>query len=178
MDFNPIYLYVDGSCEDNRNVTSNTPAGWGFCVIDGDNGIGKGQGNLIYEESGKVETNSKLKNFLGADVGSNNTAELSAIAYALRWLLLDHSNRPAIIRGDSKYAINIAKGVWKAKANRNLALRVQQLWSEVESIKSIKCEHVRAHIGHRWNERADHLAFRVMKGNKALPLQFWKPGNR
>ena len=54
MDFNPIYLYVDGSCEDNRNVTSNTPAGWGFCVIDGDNGIGKGQGNLIYEESGKV----------------------------------------------------------------------------------------------------------------------------
>jgi ribonuclease HI len=74
--------------------------------------------------------------------------------------------------------MNIAKGIWKAKANRKLALRVQQLWSEVESIKSIKCEHVRAHIGHRWNERADHLAFRVMKGNNALPLQFWKPGNR
>ena len=61
MCWNPANLLVDGSCEDNRNVTSDTSAGWGFCVIDGDNGIGKGQGNLIYEESGKVETNSKLK---------------------------------------------------------------------------------------------------------------------
>jgi ribonuclease HI len=74
--------------------------------------------------------------------------------------------------------MNIANGTWKAKANRDLASTVQKLWQEVRHIKEIKCEHVRAHRGHRWNERADHLAFRAMKGNTALPLQFWKPGKR
>ncbi|MFQ3344415.1 MAG: RNase H family protein [Candidatus Poseidoniales archaeon] len=178
MALNAIYLYVDGSCEENRNVTSETPAGWGFCVIEGDSGLGRGHGDLIYEESGKVETHSTSKIFLGAEVGSNNTAELSAIALALRWLLLEGTERPAVIRGDSQYAMNIANGTWKAKANRDLASTVQKLWQEVRHIKEIKCEHVRAHRGHRWNERADHLAFRAMKGNTALPLQFWKPGKR
>ena len=34
------YIYFDGSCSENRNVGPETPAGWGFCVIIGDNGIG------------------------------------------------------------------------------------------------------------------------------------------
>ena len=38
------YIYFDGSCGENRNVTSETPAGWGFCVVSGDNGIGRGHG--------------------------------------------------------------------------------------------------------------------------------------
>ncbi len=178
MDLNAIYLYVDGSCEENRNVTSETPAGWGFCIIEGDSGLGKGHGELVYEESDKVETDKYSKYFLGAAVGSNNTAELSAIAYALRWLLMEGTNRPAVIRGDSQYAMNITMGKWKAKANRDLAKRVQQLWLEVRKIRVVECEHVKAHRGHRWNERADHLAFRAMKEENALPLQFWKPGKR
>ena len=43
------YIYFDGSCGENRNVGPETPAGWGFCVIIGDNGIGKGHGlSLIH----------------------------------------------------------------------------------------------------------------------------------
>jgi ribonuclease HI len=178
MVLNTIYLYVDGSCEENRNVTSDTPAGWGFCVIEGDNGLGKGHGNLVYEESGKVITNIESKLFIGAEVGSNNTAELSAIGHALRWLLSEGSGKPVIIRGDSQYAINITKGLWNAKANQQLASKVKKLWVEVQKINRVNCEHIRAHRGHRWNERADHLAFRAMKGDSALPLQFWKPGKR
>lgn len=178
MVLNAIYIYVDGSCEENRNVTSETPAGWGFCVIEGDNGLGKGHGNLIYEESGKVITNRDSKLFLGAEVGSNNTAELSAIAHALRWILLENSGKDVIIKGDSQYAMNITMGKWKVKANRQIADRVQQIWKEVLSIRTIGFEHIKAHRGHRWNERADHLAFRAMKGDNALPLQFWKPGKR
>jgi len=83
-----------------------------------------------------------------------------------------------MIKGDSQYAMNITMGKWKAKANRQIAQRVQQIWKEVISIKTIGFEHVKAHRGHRWNERADHLAFRAMKGDNALPLQFWKPGKR
>ena len=36
----PVHIYVDGSCGENRNVTSDTKAGWGFCVISEDTGSG------------------------------------------------------------------------------------------------------------------------------------------
>ena len=173
-----LYIYVDGSCEENRNVTSKTPAGWGFCVITGDSGIGKGGGDVVLERSGPVVTEKSEDSFLGATVGSNNTAELSAIAHAMRWLLTEGGSRDIVLRGDSQYALNIASGAWRAKANKELAESVQTLWSEVASLRSLSAEHVRAHRGHRWNERADHLAFRAMQSDDALPLQFWKPGAR
>ena len=173
-----LYIYVDGSCEENRNVTSKTPAGWGFCVISGDSGIGKGGGDVIFERSGPVVTEDSVDGFLGAEVGSNNTAELSAIAHAMRWLLSECDSRDVVLRGDSQYALNIASGEWRAKANKDLAGSVRALWSEVVSLHSLYAEHIRAHRGHRWNERADHLAFRAMQGENALPLQFWKPGAR
>tara|TARA_X000000368_G_C22974210_1_gene686880 strand:- start:407 stop:946 length:540 start_codon:yes stop_codon:yes gene_type:complete len=173
-----ISIYVDGSCEENRNVSSETPAGWGFCVVIGDTGLGKGQGEIITEKSGPVITEKKSEGYIGSEVGSNNTAELCALAHALKWLLVDGSDAPAVIRGDSQYALKIGAGIWKAKANKELALNVQKLWREVSSLRNLTQEHVRAHRGHRWNERADHLAFRAMQGKDALPLQFWKPGKR
>ena len=74
--------------------------------------------------------------------------------------------------------MNVGSGKWKAKANKELVRTVRNLWDEVSSAIEIYTEHVRAHEGHRWNERADHLAFRAMKGESPLPLQFWKPGRR
>jgi|TARA_B110000438_G_scaffold27397_2_gene26305 ribonuclease HI len=173
-----ISVYVDGSCEENKNVTSETPAGWGFCIVIGDTGLGKGQGEITIEKSGRVITANESIDFIGAEVGSNNTAELCAIAHSLKWLLIEGSNTPAVIRGDSQYALNIGSSTWKAKANKALALYVQKLWNEVASFRNLSHEHVRAHRGHRWNERADHLAYRAMQGKIPLPVQFWKPGQR
>tara|TARA_B100001029_G_scaffold128840_1_gene107862 strand:- start:9123 stop:9662 length:540 start_codon:yes stop_codon:yes gene_type:complete len=173
-----VNIYVDGSCEDNRNVTASTPAGWGFCVVVGDSGTGRGQGDLVAEKCGRVVTEPEEGGFLGAEVGSNNTAELSAIAHALRWILVNSDIEEVLIRTDSTYAGNVSSGAWKAKANVDLARFVQDLWKEVSGGRSLEWEHVRAHRGHRWNERADHLAFRAMKGEAPIPLQFWKPGMR
>ena len=173
-----ISLYFDGSCQDNRNVTKDTLAGWGVVIVKGDSGLGRGDGEIIEEMSGRVLTDSSQDGYLGAEVGSNNTGELSAMAHALRWLLIEDSTDRVTIRGDSQYALNIAVGEWRAKANRELAARVQALWNEVTSLREVEAEHVRAHRGHRWNERADHLAFRAMQGDSPLPLQFWKPGQR
>ena len=173
-----LHIYVDGSCLENRNVTSSTRAGWGFCVIEGDSGTGNGKGDLLDEMNGEVVTDPSSKVYLGAEVGSNNTAELSAIAHALRWLLTQDEVGEVTIRGDSEYALNISSGKWRAKANRELANMVQSLWREVSEQLDLIGEHVPAHKGHRWNERSDHLAFRAMKGEVALPLQFWKPGRR
>ncbi|MDP6905920.1 MAG: hypothetical protein QF440_00705 [Candidatus Thalassarchaeaceae archaeon] len=171
-------LYFDGSCQDNRNVTAETPAGWGVVVVEGDTGLGKGDGRVINELSGLVITAPTDTNWLGAEVGSNNTAELSALAHALRWLLSEGGDIPTVIRGDSQYALKISTGEWTAKANKKLAERVQSLWREVSGLRELSGEHVRAHRGHRWNERADHLAWRAGIGENPLPLQFWKPGMR
>ena len=82
------------------------------------------------------------------------------------------------IRGDSNYALKIATQEWRAKKNLKLATRVVNLLNEVSTIIDVELEHVRAHRGHRWNERADHLAWRACINETPLPLQFWKPGMR
>ena len=140
--------------------------------------IRQGQGEITIEKSGKVITENKSKEFVGAEVGSNNTAELTAIAEALRWLLTEGGGDEAIIRADSQYAGNLASGAWKAKANRALVAHVQELWSAVSGLRPLSWEHVRAHRGHRWNERADHLALRKAQNEPPAPLSFWKPGQR
>ena len=173
-----ISIYVDGSCLENQNVDQNTPAAWGLVVVSGDNGLGKGNGEIVEELFGNVVTSPSDKKYLGAAVGSNNTAELSGFAEALRWLLVEGSDIPAVIRTDSLYAGNLATGKWKPKANKKLVESLQKLWIEVSSIRDVEWEHVKAHRGHRWNERADHLALRCAQGTSPIPLSFWKPGQR
>ena len=96
----------------------------------------------------------------------------------MKWLLVEGGKQPAIIRADSQYAGNLAAGAWKAKANRELVANVQMLWKEVSQLRQLSWSHVRAHRGHRWNERADHLALRCANQEPPAPLSFWKPGQR
>ena len=173
-----LAFYIDGSCLENQNVTADTPAAWGMAVVIGDNGLGKGSGEIIEESWGHVVCNPTDEDFIGAEVGSNNTAELTAFAMALRWLLIDGDDKSAIIYTDSQYAGNLATGAWRAKANKSLVKSVQNLWNEVSQIRPIEWRHVRAHRGHRWNERADHLANRCVHNQLPMPLTFWKPGQR
>ena len=171
-------LYVDGSCLGNQNVDSDTPAAWAVVIVTGDNGLGKGNGEIHEEFSDIVVTDESHENYIGAEVGANNTAELSGFAAALRWLLVEGGEEHAVIRADSQYAGNLACGAWKAKANRELVAHVQALWDAVAELRGLSWEHVRAHRGHRWNERADHLAIRKAQGEIPVPLTFWKPGQR
>ena len=173
-----FHIYVDGSCLGNQNVDSDTPAGWGVVVITGSNDLGRGNGEILHEFNGKVVTDSSDSKFIGAEVGSNNTAELTAFAEALRWVLSEGGESDIIIKTDSQYAGNHATGAWKAKANRELVAHVQALWNEVTQIRELSWEHVKAHSGHRWNERADHLAIRAAQDIRPTPIDFWKPGLR
>ncbi|MGB1845308.1 MAG: ribonuclease HI, partial [Candidatus Poseidoniaceae archaeon] len=153
MDAQPTWtIYVDGSCPANRDVDASTTASWAFVVVEGDLPHGRGSGEVLHEEAGPVLTDADAAGYLGAEVGSNNTAELSAFAHALRWLLLQPSDESALIRADSMYAGNLADGTWKPKANRALVARVRTLWQEVKDQREVAWDHVRAHRGHRWNE--------------------------
>ena len=143
---------MDGSCPGNRDVDATTPASWAFVVVEGDLPHGRGSGEVVHEEAGPVITDSEAPAFLGAEVGSNNTAELSAFAQALRWLLLQASDASALIRADSIYAGNLADGSWKAKANGTGRPRASPL-EEVKEQRDVAWDHVRAHRVHQWNER-------------------------
>lgn len=173
-----FHIYVDGSCIGNQNVNEETPAGWGVVVITGSNDLGRGNGEIFHEFNGRVITDPDESKFIGAEVGSNNTAELTAFAEALRWVLSEGGDSEIVIKTDSQYAGNQATGNWKAKANRELVAHVQALWNEVSQLRDLSWDHVKAHSGHRWNERADHLAIRAANNEAPMSLSFWKPGQR
>ena len=78
-----LTLYVDGSCDGNQNVDAETPAGWGVAIILGDSGLGRGSGDVVTELYGPVVTSPAEAEFIGAEVGSNNTAELSGFFVVL-----------------------------------------------------------------------------------------------
>ena len=73
-------IYTDGSGSQGR-CSADTPAGWGFVVVD------KQTGEHEHSVNGPVETDSRSIRYIGANVGSNNTAELSAIVEALLFQL-------------------------------------------------------------------------------------------
>ena len=56
-----------------------TPAGWGFVLVDGD--------FPKHEARGPVQTDTRSAYYLGAQVGSNNTGELSALMEAMLYCL-------------------------------------------------------------------------------------------
>ena len=126
-----LMAYIDGSCLENKHVNAQTPASWSVVIVTGDNELGKGKGTILTEFYGRVQTNPDADDFIGAEVGSNNTGELTAMAEALRWLLKHNEEREVLVRTDSTYAGNIASGQWRAKANLKLASHVQALGNRV-----------------------------------------------
>ena len=162
-----LAFYIDGSCLENQNVTADTPAAWGMAVVIGDNGLGKGSGEIIEESWGHVVCNPTDEDFIGAEVGSNNTAELTAFAMALRWLLIDGDDKSAIIYTDSQYVklgitewINTwMKNNWKTSKKEDV--KNKDLWVELYNLNkslNVKWNWVKAHAGNPMNEEVDLMA--------------------
>jgi len=162
-----LLLYTDGSCPSNQNVaTSNLPAGWGVVVVRG--------GAIAAERYGPVVIDPADPTYLGAEVCSNNTGELSALCEAL--LFLRDEATPAgraTVRYDSKYAANIASGAFKAHKNKALAATARSLYSEVVGSWQLRLEHVKGHSGEKWNEKADELANKGAAGARSAEGR-WK----
>jgi ribonuclease HI len=110
--------------------------------------------------------------------GSNNTAELTAIGEAFRWvsalcLEVEAGRRPSdfgevVCRYDSEYAAKSVTGEFNGKKNTALIGRVRVAYRGAQAAlrrlggqgqtRSIRFKHVKGHAGHRWNEKADELA--------------------
>lgn len=172
-----IAVFTDGACAGNQNVaTTNNPAGWGACVVEGAIGERPMGGVAIAELFGPVDLVATSPHFLGAEVASNNTGELSAVCEALRWLT-EHepSSRKAWICYDSMYAMNQATGKHQAHKNVALARRSHKMLAEARKKRVVDFLHVKGHSNHQWNDAADALANRGATGLRStssgsLPL--------
>jgi len=225
-----LAIYTDGSCINNRNVDSSTPAGWAVVVTQPGNedpveelygpvitpalarvpptitaagmtatltadqkccldllrfhavdshklaimlrAVTQRRNDLDKEMGGSrtplSEFNSPSTDFsrlyIGADVGSNNTGELSAITEALLWLKIFLASSPVHrsvdIRVDSEYAMKSVSGIYDGAKNRNLILYARTTLEDIKAnyMTNITFTHVKAHSGDHWNNRADHLA--------------------
>ena len=126
----PLEIFTDGACNPNPGR-----GGWGFVAVR--------DGQSIQECFG------------GAPRTTNNRMEIKAIIRALLWIPPGTS---ATIVSDSRLAVKILSGDWRAKANRDLTEEALALIRD----RQIELRWVRAHAGDHWNERADALAARGM----------------
>jgi ribonuclease HI len=152
-------IYTDGSAfgmNDGKGATKDTPAGWGFVVVEGPTGPNHNEGTVVEEQSGRVITDSNHPLWIGADIGSNNTGELSAIYYALEWA--KENATTVTIYSDSNYALNMTFGNWKPSTNKEMIQVIRLFAEQVANVVTIEHSHIRAHSGFKWNEVADRLA--------------------
>ena len=127
------HLYTDGSGgPDNR-------AGWALVVVDAPPNR---PAEMDYTLFGPVVLDEWDPVFLGAEVGTNNTGELTAIGEACIWLWENREERaqdgqvvPAVIQYDSEYARDLAV---RAAAPRNNQRLAESVASWVEKIRFVR----------------------------------------
>ena len=137
------------------------PAGWGFCVVK----VGKNQtalegGEKVAEAWGPVIVDPNSPLFIGAECGSNNTGELSAIGEALLWAQTQviASTTCIEIASDSLYAIGAVSGTLNGECNKDLYMGARSTLAEIVKSNRVVFTHVDGHSDHRWNDFADSLA--------------------
>lgn len=164
-------VFSDGACKGNSDVKHNVcAAGWGAAILkhcDSNDGF-----SIVSEIWGPVVLDAADPAYLGAEVTSNNSAELSAIGEALKWLRdVDKTKAyPIIFRYDSEYAAKSITGEFNGPKNKLLIHNIRQLYREVvqqrddggnlKSSEIIQFHHVKGHSENMWNDLADQLANR------------------
>ena len=154
-----LSIYVDGS--------GAGSGGWGVVAVEGGHGGADDDATLRAEHYGSVTMDTLAPPFIGATTVTNSTAELTALAEGLYYLReVDGSTGPALLRPDSLYAADIARGLARGRVNRALASHVRSLWTEEAARRSgqLWAVHVRGHSGHRWGDRVDRAAARGADG--------------
>ncbi|CAE7490716.1 rnhA [Symbiodinium microadriaticum] len=163
------YLYLDGACPNNRNVRDVAhSAGWGVAVFEHSPAHGRREAFRLF---GPVEVHRSSAFFLGAEVCSNNTAELTAFGEALLWLRDEApgpKERPAVLCYDSQYAKKAMTGENRAHANVDLVASVQRLWQEVSTRRRLQLSWIKGHAGDFGNELADKLANEGAEGSVSI----------
>ena len=165
------HLYTDGSGgPDNR-------AGWAVVVFDAPPNR---PAEADYTLFGPVVLDEWDPVFLGAEVGTNNTGELTAIGEACVWLWENREERtqdgqvvPAVIHYDSEYARDLAVRAAAPRSNQRLAESVASWVEKVRSVRPLEFRHVKGHSGDVGNDAADKFANRGREGHASPQWGRW-----
>merc|ERR1711871_1201365 len=103
--------------------------------------------------------------FLGAEYGSNNSAELTAIGEALLYARDFCKDAKTIcIKYDSEYAAFTIQGIYNGQKNKKLYNTVRDIYEEVKATHKVLWYHVKGHSGNIYNDMADSMATKGAKG--------------
>jgi ribonuclease HI len=163
-----ISIFTDGSCLGNV-AKDNPPAGWAYVVVQK---TPECESKVTFEHFGPVIIDEDSEEFIGADKFSNNTAELTAIYFALCYIK-QHFRDPRetiTIRYDSVYAAKSVMGIFNGPKNRELISNCRKKLKECNGLAKIKFEHVKAHSGHKYNDIVDNLAKEGARQSKKRKL--------
>jgi ribonuclease HI len=158
-------------------ATSKCRTGWGVVAVHANSATR--QEDVVVELFGSVVLDASSNFYMGAEVGSNNTAELTAIGEALLWVSSYMSDgqrggsfpSSCVIRYDSEYAAKSVLGMFNGVKNRPLILTIRSYLEQArDALRFVGCTlefvHVKGHSGQRWNDRADKLATAAANSQK------------
>ena len=128
-----IEIFTDGACLGNP----------------GPGGIG-----VVLEYKGHIRVYSEH-----IPEATNNIAELTAILRGLQ--LIKNREIPVVVYTDSRYALGVTTGAYRAKKNTELVYAIRDLMSRFKKVDVVK---VRGHRGVLKNEIADRLATAAARG--------------
>ena len=176
-----LVLFTDGSHDAREGK-----AGWGAVAVHQDGGL-KGpledEGDSKRVLRGPVVTNPCQAGYLQNTLQklTNSTAELSAVAEAILYLLelLREGGRDAgrvklvVIRSDSTYAENAVRGRTRPNENRQMVYEIRRHYADLKQrLQALNIHlawsHVSAHVGKRWNEFADNTAKEGANGTRPV----------
>lgn len=148
-----IEIYTDGGCNPNPG-----PGGWAAVIID----------DALGPNASPVEISG------GSNSTTNNKMELTAIIRSLEHIE-PFSN--VVVRSDSKYVVDAFNKNWFAGWIKKKWLRGgkpipnKDLWVRLIQANNrhsnVTFQWIKAHVGNKWNERADALATREVKARRA-----------
>ena len=146
-----VTVYTDGSGTHGK-CSARTPAGWGWTLT--------ADHHHFTDSAGPVITDPANPGYLGAQVGSNNTGELSAWIESALSLLSSDAPLPSSITFvyDSQWAQKVITGQWRAKRHKNMVQTARSLYQQLTAQARINWKWVKGHTGNKGNERADRLA--------------------
>ena len=119
-----------------KPCSNTTAAGWGWCYKNGD---------IWAEAYGPVVTDADHFHFHGAQVGSNNTGELTVILEAVLHAISENWES-ITIRSDSQWSIKVIQGIWKVRHYKTLVNYIKRLIRSTSLEVSLTW--IKGHAGH------------------------------
>ena len=174
---NTLVAYTDGSCPNNRVVSFDNPAGWGFVYTLGHTGANHPPAAADWTGSwGPVK--SEPQSIEGLSVGSNNTGELRAVIELFDFLLcyapLNRGDL-VVVYMDSSYVLDLLQGSSLPTTHPQLVSLAQQYYTAARIFYRLRIQKVPGHHGVPGNEMADLLAKKGVTSTGSVGRYMFSP---